>query len=311
MPKRKSDKLLLPLDGSKRSIEMVRNLAQMKAFHHSKVVLLHVFNSVPECYWDIEKEPKSIKTVVHVKAWEREQRKIIEGKMNQARRILVQAGFDDEAVKVSIHNRRQGIARDIVKEAHNGYSAVMIRRRGAGAIRSMVLGSIATKLIASITFVPLLIMGKQRETGKVLIAMDSSDGAMRAVDFVAARLGGFDYDVRMVHVIRDEAGIAINRSNHESPQECRKIGIDLIKTVFSEARQRLVEGGFSTNQISEAIITGVYSRAAAIAKMAKEEGFSTVVVGRRGISQPRTFAIGRVSNKVIHMARKMCVWVIN
>jgi nucleotide-binding universal stress UspA family protein len=80
---------------------------------------------------------------------------------------------------------------------------------------------------------------------------------------------------------------------------------------LDEARQRLIAGGFNHNQISEPIITGVFSRAAAIAKLAKAEGFSTIVVGRRGVSRPRSFVIGRVSNKLIHMARKLSVWVIN
>jgi nucleotide-binding universal stress UspA family protein len=307
----KADKLLLPLDGSKRSLEMVRFLAQMKPFHRSKVVLLHVFNGVPESYWDLEKEPKSVRTVVHVKAWEREQRKAIEDTMNKARRILIQAGFDEEKVTLAIQNRKQGLARDIVKEAHNGYSAVMIRRRGAGAIRTLVLGSVATKLIGSITFAPLLIMGRQKATGKILMAMDSSDGAMRALDFVASHLGGYDYEVRLLHVIRGNGDVTLKHPELSTPPERRKLAYDMIRTVFNEARTRLIANGFSKNQISETIITDVHSRAAAIAKTAKEEGFDTIVVGRRGLSRPLPFAIGRVSNKVIHMARKLSVWVIN
>ena len=37
-------KLLLPLDGSKRSIETVHRLSAMKPFRSYRVVLLHVFN---------------------------------------------------------------------------------------------------------------------------------------------------------------------------------------------------------------------------------------------------------------------------
>ncbi len=75
-----------------------------------------------------------------------------------------------------------------------------------------MLGSVATKLIESITFAPLLILGQQKVTGKILIAMDSSDGAMRALDFVADHLGGYDYDVHLLHVIRGNG-----KSLHASP----------------------------------------------------------------------------------------------
>ena len=86
---------------------------------------------------------------------------------------------------------------------------------------------------------------------------------------------------------------------------------DTIKGVFNEARKRLIANGFSSSQISETIITNAFSRAGAIAKIVKEEGFDTIVIGRRGISRPRAFSIGRVTNKVIHMARQFSVWMID
>jgi nucleotide-binding universal stress UspA family protein len=305
-----TEKILLPLDGSKRGLDTVRHLAAMKPFHRCKVLLFHVFNSVPECFWDLEREPKSVKTVVHVKAWESEQRKAMEAHLGKARRILVAAGFGLESVGVSVQNRKKGIARDIVKEAHEGYSAVMIRRRGSGAFRSLVLGSVATKLIDQVTFMPLLIVGRQRATGKILIAMDSSDGAMRAVDYVAAHLGGYDYGVHLLNVIRGNGGIARMHPHLATPEECRQIAIGTIRNVFTEARKRLIASGFGDRQISEEIVTGAFSRAGAVAKVAKEQAFDTIVVGRRGLSRPRPFAIGRVANKVIHVARRMSVWVI-
>lgn len=311
MQKIKPQKILLPFDGSKRSLNTIRQFAAMKPFQRHKVVLFHVFNCIPECYYDIAKEPKSVKTVPYARGWEIEQRKSIVAAMAKARQLLLQAGFDKESVSVVISNRKRGIARDIVHEAHDRYAAVVIRRRGSGALRSLVLGGVAVKLIESITFAPLLIIGKQKVTGKILIAMDNSAGAMRAVDFVAAQLGGYDYDVRLLHVIRGDREIALKRPNLNNPQESRKLAVNTIKAVFKKAGEHLSANGFSYNQISEKILTRVSSRAAAITEMAKKEGFDTIVVGRRGVSRPRSFFIGRVSNKAIHMARQFSVWVIN
>lgn len=309
--KTRAQKLLLPLDGSSRSFETVRHFAVMKSFRRYKVVLFHVFNGIPESHFDIAREPKSIKVGIHAKAWEMEQRKNIEALMAKAHRMLVQAGFEKDSVKVLIQNRKRGISRDIVHEAHDRYAAVIIRRRGSGAIRSLVLGSVATKLIESITFAPLLIMGRQKMTGRILVAMDSSAGAMRALGFVAAHLGGYDYDVRLLHVIRGNRDVARKRPDLSSPQEFRQKAADTIKAVFEEARNRLIANGFSKNQISETIVTSAASRAAAVAEVAKKEGFGTIVVGRTGVSRPRGFFIGRVANKAIHMARQFSVWVIN
>ena len=63
-------------------------------------------------------------------------------------------------------------------------------------------------------------------------------------------------------------------------------------------------------RISTKIITGVLSRAAAIVKEARQENYDTIVLGRRGLTQVQTFFIGRVTNKVIHMARERTVWVV-
>jgi nucleotide-binding universal stress UspA family protein len=43
--------------------------------------------------------------------------------------------------------QKKGIARDIIREARNGYDAVVTRRRGMTGLRSIVLGSVATKLV--------------------------------------------------------------------------------------------------------------------------------------------------------------------
>ena len=311
MQSTQSGKLLLPIDGSKRSLETVRQLAALKPFQRHKVVLLHVFNVVPECYWDLAKEPKSIKIVTPVKAWEAEQRKGIEATLQKARGILLRAGFDKEAVKIVIRDRKKGIARDVVAEARNNYTAVIIRRRGSGAIRSLVLGSVATKLIESITFAPVLIMGRRKQAGKILVAMDSSQGAMRALDFVAAQLGGFDYDVHLLHVIRGDGEIARKHPELTTTDDCRDKAQEMIRATFDEARRHLVAGGFSDNQISETVITKAYSRAGTIAKIVKEQKYDTIVIGRRGVSQPRSFAIGRVSNKLIQMARQFSEWEVD
>jgi hypothetical protein len=42
-----------------------------------------------------------------------------------------------------------------------------------------------------------------------------------------------------------------------------------------------------------------------------EGRYGCVVGGRRGLSEVLDFFMGRVSNKVVHMAEKQAVWVVN
>ncbi|MFC1880277.1 universal stress protein [Thermodesulfobacteriota bacterium] len=47
-----------------------------------------------------------------------------------------------------------------------------------------------------------------------------------------------------------------------------------------------------------------------MADRAKQDSFGTIVMGRRGHSSVREFFVGRVTNKVIHLAIDRTVWVV-
>jgi nucleotide-binding universal stress UspA family protein len=83
-----------------------------------------------------------------------------------------------------------------------------------------------------------------------------------------------------------------------------------IKTVFDEAISRLVNCGFPPDNITTNVIAGVSSRSRAIAQAARQEGYSPVVVGRRGLSRFQEFFMGSVSNKLIQLSREKAVWVV-
>jgi len=81
--------------------------------------------------------------------------------------------------------------------------------------------------------------------------------------------------------------------------------------VFEDATNVLTEAGFKQNQITTKLISGVGSRAGTIVEEAKRKGCGTIAIGRRGVTTVEDFFMGRVSNKVINLARDMAVWVIN
>ncbi|MGB5748559.1 MAG: universal stress protein, partial [Desulfobacterales bacterium] len=200
--KMKKMKILVPIDGSERALNTVRYVARVEPFRKMDIVLFHVFSSVPEGYWDLEKDPRSTSTVRQVRSWEIGQRKRIKQYMDQARQFLMKAGVPPESITIKIQDRKKGIARDIIREARNGYDAVVTRRRGMTGLRRIVLGSVATKLLSQITFLPLILVGKLTLNHKILLAFDGSENAENAVKFTGALLGGFDYEVSLFHVLR-------------------------------------------------------------------------------------------------------------
>ncbi len=308
--KPRSNKILVPVDGSDRSLNTVRYIAKIKPFQQMQIVLFHVYAGAPESYFDLGKDPRSTGTVAYVRAWEIQQKINTRDYMQKARRILLHAGFPEEAVTVKIQKRKQGIARDIIKEAREGYDAVVARRRGLGALRGIVLGSVANKLLEKLNFLPLLLAGRTAVGKKLLLAFDGSPGAMQAVNFVGSTMGSSDFKVCLFHVIRGSAEAALEHQRIFSPQEYTEGAEIDMASRFEEAKTTLMESSFIENRISTKIITGVQSRAAAIVKEARQGDYETIVLGRRGLSQVRTFFIGRVTNKVIHMARDRTVWVV-
>jgi nucleotide-binding universal stress UspA family protein len=310
MPKLKKEKILVPLDGSNRALNTVRYVARMDPFRKMDIVLFHVFNSVPEGYWDLEADPRSTATVRRVRSWEIQQRKNIERFMEQARQFLVKAEFASESIIIKIQNRKVGIARDIIREARNGYAAVVTRRRGMTALRRIILGSVATKLIAKLTFLPLILVGKQTPNNKILLAFDGSGNARRAVNFVGSLLGGFDYEVNLFSVIRSNGQDLPEHQAILSPKEYAQVARKEIAASLKAAEADLIAAGFQVHKVSSQIVTKAVSRAGAIAEAAKGKKNGTIVMGRRGHSSVRDFFIGRVTNKVIQIARDRTVWVI-
>ncbi len=310
MPRNHDQRVLMALDGSARSLLTVRHVARFCPFRYMDIVLFHVFSSVPECYYDLEREPSAIKAVTAVHAWEAEQRKKIDAYMQQARKILLDHGIEDGNVRIVVQKRKEGIARDIINEARSGYDAVILRRRGAGAMRSIVMGSVATKLIEKLAFVPVFIVGRRPPNQRVLVGMDGSPGAMHALEFVARRLGCGDFHVNLLHVIRGGAGNGFSGRGREVAAECMTEAEARIEAVFAEARRKLEADGFPPSRISTQIIKGAFSRAGAITAEAKAGDYATIVLGRRGESGVKDFFIGRVTNKVIHAARQHSIWIV-
>ena len=302
-------KILVLVDGTEHSLQTVQYVGKFLPPENLQVVLFHVFCGVPECYWDIGREPQHKSAISQLKAWEFQQKKNIDAYLEQARQLLLDNCFPDASGEIKINKRQIGVARDILKEAAEGYSAVVLRRRGVGIFEGIV-GSIANKLISKLTFLPIIITGQLAPVKKILMAVDGSPTSTQAVEFVVDFLGSAGYEVCLFHVIRGFGTVLPANPEFIIPVDSVELLKSEMAVIFDDLKEKLVSAGVEPEKISEKIVEGVYSRSGAIAKEAKEGGYGAIVVGRRGLSRVEEFFIGRVSNKVIHSARDHTVWVI-
>jgi nucleotide-binding universal stress UspA family protein len=304
------DKILVAVDASGRCMETIKHITQRDPFQKKHLVLYHVFITLPDFYWDIEMEPQSRGSVAHVRAWETAKKNEIEQFMEKAQQILRDAGFPKEAVTVKIKQSEKGIARDIVEEAKDGYLAVIISRSGEGELPEPFLGTNAAKVIQNLSFVPVFIAGKRLPGKNILVAMDRSEGAMRAVDFVGELMGDHDFKVTLLHVIREGEQLKSGPMYKPLPKEEVQTEEQKMQAVFDEAKRRLINYGFKSDYVTSKVITGVSSPPRAIVQEAEQGGYSPIVIGRRGLSKFQEFFMGSVSNQVIQLGIEQAVWVV-
>lgn len=313
-------KMLVLVDGSERTIQTVNYVKDfMPVDGHTQIVLFHVFSGMPEEYRQLEEYQTCINTVHQFKNREIEEKRKILASLEEAKAILIAGGFSDESIEIKFHCLAKGVARDIIEEARNGYSAVIMRRRGMGALKNIILGSVAVKLLQSLIFIPIIIVGQIPPVKKILLAVDSSSASMKAVEFVASSLGGHGYDLTIIHVIPCLGAINFDLSTLSMPEftemsipdeSCIEAFQLKVGRLFQDVKQILIKSGFESERISEKIVSGVLSRSDAIVNEAEEGGYGTIVVGRRGLSKIEAFFMGRVGHEVVYGGKKNTVWVV-
>ncbi len=91
-------------------------------------------------------------------ALEEKKKTIVEEALESARKILLEAGFELKNIKVKAAIKKDGIARDIINEASDGYDIVVMGRRGLSGIKEFFLGSVSQKVLHSIKDISVLIV---------------------------------------------------------------------------------------------------------------------------------------------------------
>jgi len=304
-------RILVPVDGSKQSLDAVRYVGRIFPSEQSKVVLFHVKSAIPEFLQDMGIQPQYPQSTTIINAWEKAAEESIEESVSIARQILVDKGIPDRAITVEIQPRESGIATDIIAESNQGYDAVVIGRTGLSKFKNTILGTVANKLVEKLTNIPLCLVAGNAATTRILLAIDKSEGSMCAVEYVASMFDKWASKVTLFHAIR---GFNIFQLRYEGVvnlnDEQEWMEAYEIQSVFEKAKIHLVKGGFDRKHVTSKVIKDVSSRAGAIVEEAREGWYETIVVGRRGVSKVHDFFMGGVSNKVIQLASDKAVWLV-
>jgi nucleotide-binding universal stress UspA family protein len=155
-------------------------------------------------------------------------------------------------------------------------------------------------------------------THKILIALDHSEGAWRAVEYVARTFGQTPgVKVTLLHIL---PGIppALWDTGHILTEEEKKARERLVATwektkekkwkdLLQKAQGRLVAAGISAEAITRDFEPDSSGVTEEILEEARAGGYSTVVMGRRGHGRLKSILLGSVSNKVVQHAHGFAV----
>lgn len=144
----------------------------------------------------------------------------------------------------------------------------------------------------------------------ILIAVDESKSAQRALLYVADFLGGqTGFRVTILRVIPEPSEDYFDRDGdrYRWIEEQHSRAAEMI----GNYRRILIQSGFEEDKIEHVILTGFCrSVAECILEQQKELGCCTVVVGRRVISRKEEFLFGSTSSKMLHTAKSCALWII-
>ncbi len=308
-----SKMVVLPVDGSENALRSLDYLHLMYGKDHNlEVTLKYVLPSLPPVLADNRSMDRE--TATKLKTIENKSIRLAEKILTQAKNHLIHKGFDSERLQTVYKKKESGIAQDICKWVESKRAdAVLISSRGRSRLEAFFMGEVSSKLLEYCRVCPVWIVQGQVKSNRVLIAIDNSENALRAVDHTGFMLSGTDCPVTIFHSMRHLRRFVPQEVLDEAPELEElwktKAGQE-IEPFMTKAKEMLVKAGVSESQISKKVVDGSRSAASDILEEARNNEYGTIVMGRRGISGVQEFFMGSVSSKVLQTSTGMAVWIV-
>jgi len=151
---------------------------------------------------------------------------------------------------------------------------------------------------------------KKVQNRNILIAVDESENAARAVSYVRDLLNGLPgFRISIVTIIPEPSEDYFQSENERT--EWMKEKNSSAQNIVEGHRRLLIDAGFSEGDVRAEVVTKTCpSIAECILAEQEKLACGAVVIGRRGISKQEEFIFGSTSSKILHTAKDCAVWVI-
>jgi nucleotide-binding universal stress UspA family protein len=237
-----------------------------------------------------------------------------DGLLASLKEVMRRAGVAEASVELMAQPRHQGVAKDILDVAQiNLYDAILIGRRGIGGLQKLFMGSVSAHLIENSPLIPVWMVDGKVFSTRVMAAVDGSTSALRAVDHLSFILSGVaEARVCFFHVtprLKDFCEIDFSRDQSADLEALVTRGDRrCMEDFFAVALEKLRQAGFSDSQIETRTATTMMSIGETILQAAREGGFGTIVMGRRGMN--KSFFGGKTSHTVSRDISDAALWMV-
>ena len=313
MTKRPIKNICVPIDGSenaKRSLDYLRLLFGHD--HPLTVTLLYILPTLPPFL--VEEQKKNSAVARKLKEVEAKNVEVAGKYLSEAKAHLVEKGFNGDMIKTVHRQKEVGVAKDICAFSNKfEVDAVMVSTKGRSRLQAFFMGEVSANLLENCPQSPIWLLEPVVKKKTVLICVDNSENALRAVDHAGFMLAGTDTSVILFHTKRHLRRFVPKEVLEEAPElgELWKHAAgEQIAPYIKKAQEMMLNAGLKENQISTKVVDGSRSAANDILKAAKRYDCGTIVMGRRGLSGVKDFIMGSVTRKVLEDLNEKAVWIV-
>ncbi len=281
--------------------------------HGLDLTLLHIVPSLPPVFADdktMDQQIRRKRTAVSEK-----NRLLAERILAEAKENLVMKGFDEKRITTVSQEKEISTAKDICRGANAKQAdAILLTKRGLTDFETFIFGGVSRKLVEYCVNRPVWIVEGNVRSNKVLVCVDSSENALRALDHVRFMLSKTDCSLTIFYSARHLKDY-VPEEVLDGEQELQKLWKDTegeqITRFVEGARSMLLNSGFMEKQIAVKVVDGARSAANDILCEALDGGYGTIVLGRRGRSGLKEFIFGSVTGKILqHRSPDMAIWIV-
>jgi len=306
--------IVVPIDGSENALKSLDYINRIFGSKHKlRLSLVYLLPKLPAIL--VEESRKSREAGKQVSEIEKRSSQMAERILTDAKDRLMKVGFTQKAVEAVFRKIEVGVARDICgwAEKHKKADAIFISSRGRSRLEDFFTGEIANKVLEYVKMCPVWMIKGNVKSKNVLLAVDNSENAMRAVEHAGFILVGTNVNVTVFHAKRDLRRFIPKEVLQEFPgvqKLWQKKAGDQVAPYMKKAREMLIQAGLAENQISVKLVDGSRSVARDILEEAEENAIGTIILGRKGSSAVKDYSFGSTTKKVLDRASDMAVCIV-